>query len=178
MSRRNARRYALQRLYQWEMNGYADPEKETDEVVYCLERKGEDGWRDDELHEAVLTREQDLALARHLISTVKARKEELDQRISRHLKKWSLKQINVVDKNLLRMALAEYEYPQDGDRTDRAVIFDEAVELAREFGGDNSSRFVNGILAAAVKELLSGKEKENKPEPSGDNKTGTARDDG
>ena len=69
----------------------------------------------------------------------------------RFLKKWSLSQLNIVDKNILRIAIAEFNYTYE-DKADRKVIINEAVELAKVYGGENSYRFINGILSAVTGE--------------------------
>ena len=71
--------------------------------------------------------------------------------IVRFLKKWSLSQLNIVDKNILRIAIAEFNYTYE-DKADRKVIINEAVELAKIYGGENSYRFINGILSAVTGE--------------------------
>ena len=58
---------------------------------------------------------------------------------------------NIVDKNILRIAIAEFNYTYE-DKADRKVIINEAVELAKVYGGENSYRFINGILSAVTGE--------------------------
>ena len=57
--------------------------------------------------------------------------------------------INERDKNILRIAIAEFNYTYE-DKADRKVIINEAVELAKVYGGENSYRFINGILSAVT----------------------------
>lgn len=76
-------------------------------------------------------------------------RDEIDGEIVRFLKKWSLSQLNIVDKNILRIAIAEFNYTYE-DKADRKVIINEAVELAKAYGGENSYRFINGILSAVT----------------------------
>lgn len=78
-------------------------------------------------------------------------RDEIDGEIVRFLKKWSLSQLNIVDKNILRIAIAEFNYTYE-DKADRKVIINEAVELAKVYGGENSYRFINGILSAVTGE--------------------------
>ena len=59
--------------------------------------------------------------------------------------------INERDKNILRIAIAEFNYTYE-DKADRKVIINEAVELAKAYGGENSYRFINGILSAVTGE--------------------------
>ena len=70
--------------------------------------------------------------------------------IKAYLKKnWSLTQLNVVDKNILRLAVAEF-YHSGEDRPDKKVIINEAIELAKTYGGEGSYRFINGLLDKAL----------------------------
>ena len=73
--------------------------------------------------------------------------ELLDALITRRSEHWKLERMPVVDRNLLR--LAAYELLRT--ETPAAVVIDEAIELARRFSGDESARFVNGVLDAMRK---------------------------
>ena len=73
--------------------------------------------------------------------------EELDKIVARFAPSWPLNQMAIVDRNLLRMAV--YELTGGGD-TPPKVAINEAVELARVFGSDSSSRFVNGVLGSVA----------------------------
>jgi len=86
-----------------------------------------------------------------LVEQVQLHRDEIDGEIVRFLKKWSLSQLNIVDKNILRIAIAEFNYTYE-DKADRKVIINEAVELAKVYGGENSYRFINGILSAVTGE--------------------------
>ena len=86
-----------------------------------------------------------------LVEQVQLHRDEIDGEIVRFLKKWSLSQLNIVDKNILRIAIAEFNYTYE-DKADRKVIINEAVELAKAYGGENSYRFINGILSAVTGE--------------------------
>ena len=76
--------------------------------------------------------------------------ELIDHMIESHLINWSMKQLNVVDKNILRTAIAEYL--KFGAPDKRNMIINQAVELAKIYGGENSYRFINGLLDQALKE--------------------------
>ena len=73
----------------------------------------------------------------------------LDDAIQRYAPMWPLEQIPAVDRNVLRIALYEL---RDGSPTPPKVAINEAVELAKEFGGEHSARFVNGVLGASLDE--------------------------
>ena len=69
---------------------------------------------------------------------------EIDKRIAAHAKAWKLSRMAVVDRNIMR--LAAYEMGFQG--MDPGIAINEAVELAKKYGTDDSSRFINGILSA------------------------------
>lgn len=71
---------------------------------------------------------------------------KLDQHIAVHAPEWPLDQIAVIDRNILRIALWEFIF----GNTPTKVAINEAVELAKHFGSDNASRFVNGVLGSLV----------------------------
>lgn len=86
-----------------------------------------------------------------LVSGVLSYKPELDQLIGRYAPEWPVQQLAIVDRNVLRLSIFELSSP-DGDAPPKVVI-DEAVELAKTFGSDSSPRFVNGVLATALREI-------------------------
>jgi N utilization substance protein B len=77
-------------------------------------------------------------------------RDDLDAVISRASTNWSVPRMPAVDRNLLRMALYEMLFV---DEVATAVSIDEAVELAKAFGTDESSRFVNGLLGRVANEI-------------------------
>ncbi len=83
------------------------------------------------------------AYADELVRGVAAKQDELDARIVSASNNWRLERMTKVDRNILRVGAWELTYKQD---VPRAVILDEAVELAKAFGADDSSSFVNGVL--------------------------------
>ncbi len=82
------------------------------------------------------------AFARELVCGVAAEAEAIDERLRSAARNWRLERMAVVDRNVLR--LATYELLQT--QTPLAVVLDEAVQMARRFGGDPSPAFVNGVL--------------------------------
>jgi N utilization substance protein B len=84
--------------------------------------------------------------ARRLLTGVLKCRDHLDRYIQVHAPEWPLDQVAVVDRNILRMALYEFTV---GDVPVKVAI-NEAVELAKLYGSDSSSRFVNGVLGALV----------------------------
>jgi N utilization substance protein B len=85
------------------------------------------------------------AFARELVTSVLAHQEEIDEVIRQKAPAWPLEQVAVVDRNILRLAI--FEILLDNRVPVRAAI-NEAVELAKAFGGESSPKFVNGVLGA------------------------------
>jgi N utilization substance protein B len=85
------------------------------------------------------------AFAQELVTGVRAHQQEIDEIIRQKAPAWPLEQVAVVDRNILRLAI--YEILLDNRVPVRAAI-NEAVELAKAFGGESSPKFVNGVLGA------------------------------
>ena len=85
------------------------------------------------------------AFARELVAGVREHQEEIDEVIRQKAPAWPLEQVAVVDRNILRLAI--FEILLDNRVPVRAAI-NEAVELAKAFGGESSPKFVNGVLGA------------------------------
>ncbi len=126
-ARRKARRLALQALYEVNSAGH-----EVEEVVTRL------------LADERLSAENG-AFVRELVSGVIQNKEKIDLNIKNFAPAWPIEQISVVDRNILRLAI--FEVLLD-NKVPVKVAINEAVELAKVFGGDSSSRFVNGVLGS------------------------------
>jgi N utilization substance protein B len=86
-----------------------------------------------------------------LISNIVKNMEEIDRYIAKHTFNWDMSRIAIIDKNILRMALAEILYCED---IPPKVSINEAIEIAKKFSStDKSSKFVNGILDAIFNDL-------------------------
>ena len=86
--------------------------------------------------------------AEGLVRFIGENRAEIDQRIASVAKEFPTEQLGTVDRNVLRIALAELEPEQN---TPQAVVVNEAVELAKLFGSDSSPSFVNGVLGALLR---------------------------
>ncbi|WP_163149938.1 transcription antitermination factor NusB [Anoxybacillus sp. MB8] len=86
-----------------------------------------------------------------LVFGVVEHQKEIDDLLRQHLEKWTLERVANVDRSILRMAVFEMKYMDDIPFN---VSMDEAIELAKVFGDEKSSRFINGVLAK-IKETLS-----------------------
>ena len=125
--RRKARVLALQALYEVDSVGH-----KVEEVVnYLLDKAG--------------LSEENASFAHELVSGVIQNKEKIDLKIQSLAPAWPLEQMLVVDRNILRLAI--FEILLD-NKVSVKVAINEAVELAKMFGSDNSSRFVNGVLGS------------------------------
>ena len=78
-----------------------------------------------------------------------SQRDNIDQLISKCAPEWPLDQINRIDLSILRLAIFEL---QNSD-TPHKVIIDEAIELAKEYGSENSSKFVNGVMGTALDKI-------------------------
>lgn len=102
----------------------------------------------------------DTTFIERLVSGVHAAHAKLDALIQPIAPEWPIDQIARVDRTILRMAL--YELTESKDTVPPKVAINEAVELAKAFGSDNSSKFVNGVLGTAYRTLIEDKPDEGK----------------
>jgi transcription antitermination protein NusB len=125
--RRKARSIALQALYEIDSVQH-DPE----EILTHLQA------------EADLS-EENFSFARELVEGVLRYKDKLDAQIQRYAPAWPIEQIAFIDRNILRLAIFEILID---NKIPVKVAINEAVELAKNFGSDSSSKFINGVLGA------------------------------
>jgi N utilization substance protein B len=85
--------------------------------------------------------------ARELVQEIGSQQAHLDSYITRYAPDWPVDQIAIIDRNILRIAIYEILHHPN---TPVKVAINEAVELAKKFGSDSSSRFVNGVLGTLV----------------------------
>ena len=125
--RRRARTLALQALYEIDITGHKE-----DKVIERL------------LSEEGLPEDIEL-FVRDIVTGVIHNKAQLDQSISQHAPAWPIEQLPVIDRNILRLAIFEILI---NNKVPVKVAINEAVELAKTFGADRSSKFVNGVLGS------------------------------
>ena len=125
--RRKARALALQALYEFDSVGH-----EIEGLVQHL------------LAERNLLGES-AAFAQELVNGVLKNKEVIDRHIQSFAPAWPIAQIPMVDRNILRLAIFEILID---NKVPVKVAINEAVELAKTFGSDNSSKFINGVLGS------------------------------
>lgn len=131
---------ALQSLYEWEFRTQC--EDETVSIDEILSRNIE-RYKDTVDDTAFID-----GLVRGVLKVI----AELDEILQPIAPEWPIDQIARVDRTILRMAI--YELKESGDVVPPKVAINEAVELAKAFGSDNSSKFVNGVLGTAFRTLV------------------------
>lgn len=94
----------------------------------------------------------DEAFVENLAQGVAAKRSALDQLIVKAAPEWPLDKISMVDRNILRIGLYELLFSEKGEVPAKVAI-NEAIELAKTFGGESSGRFVNGVLGTVYKEM-------------------------
>jgi N utilization substance protein B len=90
-----------------------------------------------------------LSFSEELVKGVLQHKSELDALIKKFASAFPLEQMSIIDRNILRLAIFEILF---SDKTPFKVAINEAIELAKTFGSESSSRLVNGVLGVVVKE--------------------------
>ncbi|MBR2836839.1 transcription antitermination factor NusB [Candidatus Saccharibacteria bacterium] len=139
----------LQSLYEYELRTLAsDPEVDLDKIIA----------KNIEPYEKALG---DTEFVYNLAHNVMANFATLDTALQPMAPEWPIGSIAAIDRNVLRMGL--YELSECRDKIPPKVAINEAVELAKAFGADNSSRFVNGVLGTAYRELGIVEENHNGP---------------
>lgn len=142
MSRRDIRETAFKLFYNYSITGnLLIPELAEEDDIFGIKR---------------LTSEEYIFLER-ILSDFKKHESEIDNAISKNLRGWKFERISKVDLSILRLAISEIKY----EDTPPKVVINEAVDIAKEYSGDKSHKFINGILATLLAEILN-KETENK----------------
>lgn len=131
---------ALQTLYEYEFRAGVDDD--TVDITEILERNLE-------RYETAI---DDKVFVSELVNGVKDASDDLDSKIQPIAPEWPIDQIARIDRNIIRIGL--YELLYRADKVPPKVAINEAVELAKAFGSDNSSKFVNGVLGTAYRTLV------------------------
>src|SRR5207249_3280871 len=134
-SRRKAREYALQMLFQWDI---------TRDII---DQIAPTFFENHEESPAVVD------FARLLVTRTVEHVEEIDVLIRKHAEHWRLDRMAIVDRNILRLATQEFLYDKE---TPKTVVINEAIEIARRFSNQESPQFINGILDSIKRELEEG----------------------
>ncbi len=136
-NRHLSRSIVLQSLFEWDLNDI-----KKSEVTVILGRNIEE----------FAPNKTDLPFMEKLLAGVLGKHSEIDLILEKAAPEWPIDRISPVDRNILRLGLYELLFA-DRKEVPAKVAINEAIELAKQFGGDNSSRFVNGVLGAVYKEI-------------------------
>lgn len=137
MSNRHlARTIVLQTLYQWDFNN-----KDKDQLPQIIKRNLKE----------FAPQFEDNGFIEHLVAGVVEHQPEIDKIITQFAPEWPIEQITMIDRNVLRIGI--FEMKHDPEIPEKVAI-NEAIELAKTFGGESSGKFVNGVLGTIYKEIL------------------------
>ena len=139
MSRRQAREAALQALFQLDLNHGEEGQQEQYETLAI----------DTVLGEAEKMSAHDREFVNTLVHGTRAHLAEIDSLIATSSKDWKIERMATVDRNITRLAAFEIRFSEE--KLTPNIAINEAVELAKKYGTDDSSRYVNGILGAMMK---------------------------
>ena len=144
MSNRHlSRTVAMQSLYEWDFNDRVKPLLEITEYNLKQFAPGL----------------EDPAFIFELVNGVEKNLPDIDKIITQTAPEWPLEQIAIIDRNALRIGFFELMYA-DKKEVPSAVAINEAIEIAKNYGGPNSGKFINGVLGTVYSRM----QKENKYE--------------
>lgn len=136
-NRHLSRTVALQSLFEWDFCGQKN--NTIDDIVSRNSAEFAPGMSDG-------------SFAHKLVKGIISKKEDLDSIIVKAAPDWPLQKVSIIDRNVLRIGLYELIF-SDRNEVPAKVAINEAIELAKTFGGDASGRFANGVLGSVYKEL-------------------------
>lgn len=136
-SRHLSRSVAMQSLYEWDFRG-----RKMEELPVILDRNIKE----------FASGMEDTTFIHQVVDGVIKYNKELDKIIEKAAPQWPLEQIAVVDRNVLRVGLFELLFGKREEVPPKVAI-NEAIELAKSFGGESSGKFVNGVLGTVYREI-------------------------
>ena len=145
-SRHLARSIAVQSLYEWDFKNY--DKALLPEIIKRNMKEFGPGLKDEEF-------------VNNLINGVVSHLKELDNIIEKAAPMWPIDQIDMIDRNVLRLGLYELLY-ENKEEVPPKVAINEAIELAKSFGGESSGKFINGVLGTVYREMEKNEKKKNK----------------
>lgn len=146
----------MQALFEWDFRGQ-DDKKMEDIIKHNIE----------EFAPGV----EDFTFVEKLAKGTLKHRKDIDPIIEKCAPEWPLDQVTVVDRNILRLGIFELMYG-NYDEVPPKVAINEAIELAKTFGGDNSARFVNGVLGTIYREIGEPMKDDTSKKSMDDNKKG------
>ena len=136
-SRHLTRSIVMQSLFEWD---FSDQKKDLSDILQRNLEEFGPGL-------------EEQTFAAELIAGVITNMTSLDKIIEKAAPQWPINQISIVDRNILRLGLFELLY-EDKKAVPPKVAINESIELAKNFGGESSGKFVNGVLGTIYKEML------------------------
>src|SRR3989339_1420666 len=136
-NRHLSRSIVLQTLFEWDFGS-----KDSQEVPKIFKRN---------VHEFA-PGHGDFSFMENLLNGVLEKQKDIDLIIEKAAPDWPIEKISIIDRNILRIGLFELLFSDRGEVPPKVAI-NEAIELSKAFGGETSSKFVNGVLGAVYKEL-------------------------
>ena len=136
-NRHLSRSIVLQTMFEWDLNAI-----DRKDIIGVLDRNIEE----------FAPNKTDRPFMEKLLDGILGKQPELDLVIEKAAPEWPIDRISPVDRNILRLGLYELLFAERSEVPAKVAI-NEAIELAKQFGGENSSRFVNGVLGAVYKEI-------------------------
>ena len=136
-NRHLSRSIAMQTLYEWDFGGTND--KKIEKILERNIKEFAPGLEDDKF-------------VRDLIRGVLENKKKIDEIISKTAPEWPLEQVSLVDRNVLRLGIYELLFGKREEVPPKVAI-NEAIELAKSFGGETSGKFVNGVLGTIYRAI-------------------------
>jgi len=136
-NRHLSRSIAMQSLYEWDFNG-----RQNDKVEELVKKNIKEFGPGME----------DTSFVFDLVKNTIANQDKIDPLIEKCAPEWPLDQVTVVDRNILRLGIYELLFG-NYEEVPPKVAINEAIELAKSFGGESSGRFVNGVLGTIYREL-------------------------
>lgn len=147
MSKRHlARSIVMQTLYQWDFRG--NPTSDIPAII------------DQNMEEFGLGLEDTKDFIKKTVDGVVENQKEIDEDMVKYAPHWPLDQMTLIDRNILRLGI--YELKFNNKEIPPKVAINEAIELAKTYGGPSSGKFVNGILGAMYKKMDSGQKEDSK----------------
>lgn len=131
------RSVAMQSLFEWDFQGC--PKEGVDEIIVRNVGEFAPGM-------------EDFEFVKSLVSGTLKKKKDIDALIEKCAPEWPLEQVTIVDRNILRLGIFELMFG-NYEEVPPKVAINEAIELAKTFGGESSARFVNGVLGTIYREM-------------------------
>ena len=134
-NRHLGRTIIMQSLYQWDFRS-----KDTEELQRALERNLKE----------FAPEFDDVEFVEGTVNGILTHLDEVENLIIKYAPQWPLEQITLIDRNVLRIGVFELKF---ADKIPARVAINEAIELAKTFGGESSGKFVNGVLGAIYRDM-------------------------